>query len=197
MCSLYRVRPLNLSWCDHAAHGCPLSSSQVSLASVRCPRLANPKAKEEGSADDEPWAVESKEWTRSSVMGVDKLMMKIDYTRVIGESSRPFVSLYHKNHQNLAVKLVQAVCACSALGLTCGQGLASCIPHRDNDDRSADYADLLAGENQAKESGRCMFGSRQAPSHRVNNMSLNAQKGQAFLQSLQREQPVAASPDPH
>ena len=79
------------------------------MASIRSPRLVGARAKEEGSADDEPWAVEAKEFLRSAVIGADNLTMKLEYKRTIGENERPFVSLYNSKRQNIATKLLREV----------------------------------------------------------------------------------------
>jgi staphylococcal nuclease domain-containing protein 1 len=153
---------------------------QVSLASVRCPRLANARAKEEGTADDEPWGFEAKEYLRSAVIGQEKLSMRLDYKRAIGAegAERPFVSLYNSKRQNIAAKMIR-------------EGLASCQPHRENDERSADYAELQSCEADARNAHQRLHSSKPAPVHRFNDMSATAQKAHTFLGSLQRDKPAA------
>lgn len=144
----------------------------VSLASTNAPRMVGNRQRQEGQSDA-PWSVEAKEWLRSNVMGADKLMMRVEYKRMIGENERSFVSLYNSKNQNLAVKLITA-------------GLATCQNHRDNDERSQEFTQLVTSEADAKNAGRCMHSSKPAPEHRSNNMSDNAAKAQAALPSLQK-----------
>jgi len=145
----------------------------VSLASTNAPRMVGNRQRQEGQSDA-PYSVEAKEWLRSNVMNGDKLMMRVEYTRMIGENERAFVSLYNSKNQNLATKLIAA-------------GLATCQKHRDNDERSEEFTQLMNSEAEATNAKRMMHSGKPAPEHRGNNMSETPAKAQSFLPSLQKQ----------
>merc|ERR1711865_81363 len=145
----------------------------VSLASTNAPRMVGNRQRQEGQSDA-PYSVEAKEWLRSNVMNGDKLMMRVEYTRMIGENERAFVSLYNSKNQNLATKLIAA-------------GLATCQKHRDNDERSEEFTQLTNSEAEATLAKRMIHSGKSAPEHRGNNMSETPAKAQSFLPSLQKQ----------
>jgi staphylococcal nuclease domain-containing protein 1 len=172
--SLQPVQPIEVRSGDTVVVRTPGSTEpvMVSLASTNAPRMVGARQRQEGQSDA-PWSVEAKEWLRSNVMNADKLMMRVEYTRKIGDNDRPFVSLYNGKNQNLATKLISA-------------GLATCQNHRDGDERSQEFTQLVNSEAEAKSAGRCLHGNKPAPEHRGNNMSESAAKAQASLPSLQK-----------
>jgi len=67
------------------------------------------------------------------------------------------------------------------------KGLATCLRHRQDDDqRSASYDELLAAENRAQKNGKGLHSSKDAPVHRIADLSGDVSKSRQFLPFLQR-----------
>ncbi|KAI9533565.1 nuclease domain-containing protein [Dissostichus eleginoides] len=67
------------------------------------------------------------------------------------------------------------------------KGLATCIRYRQDDDqRSSHYDELLAAEARAIKNGKGLHSKKEAPIHRVADISGDTQKAKQFLPFLQR-----------
>jgi staphylococcal nuclease domain-containing protein 1 len=132
----------------------------VTLSSVRAPRLGNARRE----VAYEPWAWECREFLRSYVG--KKCMVSLEYKRTItsGEDDdRPDKVITHGTvlvgpdlNSNLALKLCEA-------------GLVSVIRHREDDDRSPHYDDLLTAEAVAQKAAKGLHCPHGQPSTRRFN----------------------------
>ena len=67
------------------------------------------------------------------------------------------------------------------------RGLAACVKHRGDEERSSRYDDLLAAERRAAVSKKGLQNpNKEAPTHHVNDIAGNAVKARQFLPFLQR-----------
>jgi staphylococcal nuclease domain-containing protein 1 len=148
---------------------------RISLASLRAPKLARRGSDEK----DAPFAIEAKEFMRKALVGRD-VRVKVDYSRPkqgTEPADRVYASVFLTTRKgdefNAAVPLLQ-------------EGLAEVMRHRNDEPRAEQYDELLAAEEQAKLAKKNIFGSKPAPVHRVNDLSLDASKAKAHFPFLQR-----------
>ena len=67
------------------------------------------------------------------------------------------------------------------------KGLATCLRHRQDDDqRSSAYDELLAAENRAQKNAKGLHSNKEAPVHRIADLSGDVSKSRQFLPFLQR-----------
>lgn len=155
------------------------SERRINLSSIRAPKMS--KARDE-NARHEPWAVEAKEFLVSRLIG-QTVSVNMDYARKIGEGANERTLYFatvkvptsdNSKHLNVAELLLM-------------RGLASCNRHRGDEERAADYDELIVAEKKGIDSKKGMHNkSREAPVHRKNDFSLNAHKAKTFLPFLQR-----------
>jgi staphylococcal nuclease domain-containing protein 1 len=163
---------------------------RVHLASVRAPRVGNERRGQKA----EPWAVEAKEFLRKRCVG-KPCRVKMEYARKIAAagdaqsgSSAPerllaFGTVLLANEQTG----VFDGAAVDAGELLLIRGLAACIKHRGEEERSSRYDDLLAAERRAVASKKGLQNpNKEAPTHHVNDIAGNAAKARQFLPFLQR-----------
>ena len=163
---------------------------RVHLASVRAPRVGNERRGQKA----EPWAVEAREFLRKRCVG-KPCRVKMEYARKIAAagdaqsgSSAPerllaFGTVLLANERTGAFDDA----AVDAGELLLIRGLAACIKHRGEEERSSRYDDLLAAERRAVASKKGLQNpNKEAPTHHVNDIAGNAAKARQFLPFLQR-----------
>lgn len=151
----------------------PSSQRRVNLASVRAPKLGNPKK----NIADEPWAQEAKERLVHLAIG-KKVKVAVEYERtsLVGTEEQTFThcSVELMNGMNLAEELVRA-------------GLVSVVRHRDDEDRAANYDQLLLAENQAKQAKVGLFSPKKPSIRRRVDFSETPAKAKTNLHFLKQK----------
>eukprot|EP01053_Blabericola_migrator_P001389 Blabericola_migrator_1__1388@NODE_1360_length_4722_cov_156_189903_g913_i0_p1_GENE_NODE_1360_length_4722_cov_156_189903_g913_i0NODE_1360_length_4722_cov_156_189903_g913_i0_p1_ORF_typecomplete_len954_score197_33SNase/PF00565_17/6_4e15SNase/PF00565_17/9_3e18SNase/PF00565_17/5_4e18SNase/PF00565_17/1_2e10SNase/PF00565_17/2_4e07TUDOR/PF00567_24/9_2e03TUDOR/PF00567_24/5_1e25SMN/PF06003_12/2_4e07LBR_tudor/PF09465_10/0_00058Tudor_3/PF18115_1/0_002tRNA_anti_2/PF13742_6/0_28_NODE_1360_length_4722_cov_156_1 len=152
------------------------------VASIRCPR-GRTRVREA-----EPYSFEALECAKELVAG-KKVTITIDYIRTPTPSTtgvepppasdslgRLYFCTVRAGDTTLNMELVK-------------KGLAKVQRHRVEEDRAAQYDDLLIAEKEAQESKTGMYSTREAPKHRINDLCgpTNVQKARAMEASLRRE----------
>ncbi len=164
--------------------GIAADERRVSLASLRAPRLGNPRRDEK----DAPWAFEAKEWLRKALVGRD-VHVSVDYTRasVPGEGAVAGGSL--PNRIFGTVTIYRKGEAVPAANIGCGlleAGLAEVQKHRADEDRSRDYDKLLEAEAAARTAKRGLHSGKEAPLHRNADLCSDPAKAKAQFPFLKR-----------
>ncbi|KNC55364.1 uncharacterized protein AMSG_11020 [Thecamonas trahens ATCC 50062] len=141
----------------------------IFLASVRAPRFRR-------SGKSEPFAYEARETLRKLTIGKNANVV-LEYVRqpapdAANQKPRTFATVT-VNGKNVAARLIK-------------DGLATCVRHRDDDERSHHYDALMAAEVAAKKAGRGQHSTTKkagAP-HIRGDASGDAAKGQIIVDSL-------------
>ena len=175
---------------------------KVHLASVRAPRVGN----ERRGQKPEPWAVEAKEFLRKRCVG-KPCRVKMEYARRIaagggaggdvaapGRATDTRPSAQETRLLEFGTVLLandggghDGAVPCDAGELLLIRGLAACVKHRGEEERSSRYDDLLAAERRAIASRKGLQNpNKEAPTHHVNDIAGNAAKAKQFLPFLQR-----------
>lgn len=136
------------------------------LASLQVPRMGRSRDQ------DEPWAWEAKEFLRSKLRG-KTVRVRHAYTRPAIKTSsgqelpeRDYYSVF-QGKADIAKQLVE-------------RGFAKVINHRDNEERSPSYGDLLLAEASAKKKSKGVHApSNKVPIHRVTDLSRRASSSTA------------------
>jgi staphylococcal nuclease domain-containing protein 1 len=145
---------------------------KVSLASVRAPRAGNEKTGKE----DEPYSAECKD--RLRVLTVGKLAkVNIHYEKEIpiGQNKtekRQFGTISVGKKDDVGEVLIS-------------EGLATTQRHRDDDEKSIRYDDLVAAESIAKAANKGVHSSAEYKKKSVNDLS-DPKKAKTYASSLQR-----------
>ena len=159
---------------------------RVHLASVRAPRVGN----ERRGVKAEPWAVEAKEFLRKRCVG-KPCRVKMEYARKSnpggdGENAQD-ARLMEFGTVLLANDGDPSGAASDAGELLLIRGLALCVKHRGEEERSSRYDDLCAAERRAVASKKGLQNpNKEAPTHHANDIAGNAGKAKQFLPFLQR-----------
>lgn len=144
---------------------------KISLASIRAPRVGNERV---GRAN-EPHSVECKDRLRILTVG-KPCKVEVHYEREIpyggNTETRQFGTLSTKNKSDIGEALIS-------------EGLATTQYHKDGEDTSPRYDDLLAAESTAKESKRGIYSKKEYKPPSINDIS-NPQKAKAYSGSLVR-----------
>jgi staphylococcal nuclease domain-containing protein 1 len=145
---------------------------KVSLASIRAPRAGN----ERTGKPDEPYATECKE--RLRVLAVGKAAkVTIHYEKEIpmgpnGSEKRQFGTVAVGKRADLGEVLIT-------------EGLANTQRHRDDDEKSARYDELVAAESIAKAAGKGLHSEKEFKKKTINDLS-DPKKAKTYAGSLQR-----------
>ncbi|KAL3792499.1 hypothetical protein HJC23_008421 [Cyclotella cryptica] len=145
---------------------------KVSLASIRAPRAGNEKL---GKAD-EPYAMECKD--RLRVLTVGKLAkVNIHYEKEIpiGQNKtekRQFGTISVAKKDDIGEILI-------------AEGLATTQRHRDDDEKSSRYDDLVAAESMAKAANKGVHSQVEYKKKTINDLS-DPKKAKTYASSLQR-----------
>ncbi|KAL7575761.1 hypothetical protein ACA910_003091 [Epithemia clementina (nom. ined.)] len=145
---------------------------KISLASIRAPRVGNERA----NRPDEPYSHECKERLRVLTIG-RPVKVEVHYEREIPvqpevTEKRAFGTVSVGKHPDLAE-------------LLCREGLATTQRHRDDDDRSPRYDDLILAENTAKESGKGLHSSNEYKRGAINDLT-DPRKAKSYSGALIR-----------
>mmetsp|Transcript_16079 Transcript_16079/g.18495 ORF Transcript_16079/g.18495 Transcript_16079/m.18495 type:complete len:984 (+) Transcript_16079:208-3159(+) len=143
---------------------------KVSMASVRSPRLGNEKT----GKVDEPYAAECKQRLINLTIG-KQCRVTIDYEREIplGDrtpETRQFGTIGIGKREDVGAQLVS-------------EGLAETQRHRDNDEKSSRYDELVAAEHRAKELKKNRHSDKEYTKTSINDLS-DPRKAQAYAGSL-------------
>ena len=131
---------------------------------IRVPRIGNLKG--EGL---EPWAIESRDLLKTRLIG-KKVGVAIEYERLQASPSQP---------ANTAKRIFATVKALSgkesqgqgknvALMLV-SEGVATCVRHRDGEERSSEYDSYLMAEAEAASKAKGMHSTQPPPANHAND----------------------------
>ena len=123
------------------------------------PRLGNIKG--DGL---EPWAIESRELLKTRLIG-KKVGVSVEYERIQSSPSQPtnVTKRIFATVKALTGKETQGQGKNVALMLVT-EGVATCVKHRDGEERSSEYDSYLMAEADAASKGKCIHGTQPAPS---------------------------------
>ena len=145
---------------------------KVSLASVRAPRAGN----ERTGKEDEPFAAECKDRLRVLTVGkVAKVNIHYEKEIPIGQNKsekRQFGTVSVAKKDDVGEVLIN-------------EGLATTQRHRDDDEKSIRYDDLVAAESIAKAANKGVHSSTEYKKKTVNDLS-DPKKAKTYASSLQR-----------
>jgi staphylococcal nuclease domain-containing protein 1 len=145
---------------------------KVSLASVRAPRAGNEKTGKE----DEPYATECKDRLRVLTVGkTAKVNIHYEKEIPIGQNKtekRQFGTISVGKRADIGEVLIT-------------EGLATTQRHRDDDEKSSRYDELVAAESIAKASNKGMHSSSEYKPKTVNDLS-DPKKAKTYASTLQR-----------
>lgn len=153
-----------------AAGGTPI---RISLSSTRCPK--------NNKEVTEPYSIESKEALRQLCIG--KLVkVTVEYTKdpppsMKGPATiRKFatVIVQGKQTKNVAIELMS-------------RGLVECVRHRDDDERSSQYAQLLEAEDYAKSNNKGKWSEKDVGASRMVDLTQDSKKARDFFPFLKRK----------
>ena len=159
--------------------GSDTAERRINLSSIRAPRFSHSR---DENAQHEPWAVESRDFLISRLIG-QTVEVSMDYTRKVGEGANERVM------QFATVKLAskKGGDALNVSEMLLIRGLATTIRHRGEEERASNYDELIVAEKKGIEGKKGVHSkNRDAPSHRHNDFSTNAHKAKTFLPFLQR-----------
>jgi len=150
---------------------------KVSLASVRAPRAGNERY---GKADD-PYAYECRERLRVLTVG-KQVTVNIHYEREIpmgsNSDNRQFGTIAVGKRPDVGEVLI-------------AEGLAVTQRHRDDEEKSPRYDELIAAESIAKANSKGVHSTNEYKKRTVNDLT-SPQKAKAYSGSLIRGGPVKA-----
>lgn len=123
---------------------------------------------------DIPYMFEAREFLRKKLIG-KKVHVLIDYVKPASDG--------YPERQCATVTIADINIAEALIS----KGLATALRHRQDDDqRSSRYDELLAAENRANKNGKGLHSTKEAPSHRIADLSGDVSKSRQFLPFLQR-----------
>jgi len=148
---------------------------KVSLASVRSPRVGNDRI----GRPDEPYAAECKDRLRILTIG-KPVKVAIHYERDIPmgstSSTRQFGTLSVGKREDVGQVLIS-------------EGYAMTQRHRDDDEKSPRYDELVAAESVAKEAKKGMHSDNEYKKKTVNDLT-EPRKAKSYSGSLMRSGPM-------
>mmetsp|Transcript_31827 Transcript_31827/g.38496 ORF Transcript_31827/g.38496 Transcript_31827/m.38496 type:complete len:905 (-) Transcript_31827:461-3175(-) len=160
---------------------------RICLSSIRAPRLGNPRREQKG----QPYAAEAKEFIRSRLIG--KLVnVSMEYSRKIPPPESAPAGTPEMTMDFGTVTFEGGVTGEDATAniaeMLVVRGLASCINHRGDEERSFHYDALLAAEARAQKAKKGIHSNKEPPSANINDLSLRDQaaRAKAFLPSFTR-----------
>lgn len=154
------------------------SARKIFLASIRPPRLdekgETEKKKGFRPIYDIPWMYEAREFLRKKLIG-KRVEVVVDYIQ-------PASPNYPE--KTCCTVTVGGVNVAEAL---VSKGLATVVRYRQDDDqRSSRYDELLAAEMKAQKTAAGVHSKKEAPTHRVADLSGDVAKSKQFMPFLQR-----------
>lgn len=176
------------------------AEARVALASIRAPRVGNPR--KEGDVG-QPHGKEAKEFLRTRLIGVGPVKVDIEYTRKVGGNKDAAVpgkteSASEERTMTYATITLKSGGAkedsngaqqggANVAEMAVMRGLATVINHRGDDERSSHYEALLTAQDRAKKGKKGVWSSKEQAPERINDMSsAGSQQSRSFLPFLQR-----------
>lgn len=151
---------------------------KIHFSSLRPPRLAQKEDEPPPSRNrplyDVPYMFEAREFMRKKLIG-KKVQVTVDYIKPAQDGyPQKTCCTVTREGINIAEALIS-------------KGLATCLRHRQDDDqRSSCYDDLLAAEARAVKNTKGVHSKKEAPIHRVADVSQDPAKAKQFFPFLQR-----------
>jgi len=156
------------------------TTKKIFLASIRPPRIVEEKGSEVERKKgfrplyDIPWMYEAREFLRKKLIG-KKAEVTVDYVQPASE------------------KFPEKTCCTVVFGginvaeALVSKGYATVVRYRQDDDqRSSRYDELLNAEMKATKTSKGVHDKKEAPTHRVADLSGDIAKSKQFLPFLQR-----------
>lgn len=157
----------------------------ITLSSIRAPKLGN--ARRQVPYEDFSW--DAREFVRKYVG--KKCLVKLEYKRVLPVTETTPEGMGEKTLLHATVKVSNSKKGTPNLNLAeqlCAAGLVNVIVHREEDDRSEYYDDLLTAEDAAKKSRKGLHAGAQPTARRFNDLTAQEpSRVSARLSSLQRQ----------
>ncbi|KAI3512755.1 hypothetical protein L1887_20074 [Cichorium endivia] len=184
---------------DSVPFGSPSAERRVNLSSIRCPKLGNPRRDEKPA----PYAREAREFLRTRLIG-RQVQVSMEYSRKVPTADglaaptgptdtrvMAFGSVFllsgkegEDNSQQPGVNIAELVIA---------RGFGTVIRHRDFEERSNHYENLLAAESRATSGRKGIHSSKDPPvMHVTDLLTASAKKAKDFLPFLQRNRKMSA-----
>ncbi|CAD7701107.1 unnamed protein product, partial [Ostreobium quekettii] len=162
---------------------------RVTLSSLRAPRMGTRDRKPDG------WAPEAKEFTRKLLIGKE-VSVNMEYTRKlqpqapVANPSQPVRDMMAFGNIMVKEKGEEVQVAEQVVK----NGLASVVRHRTDEERSSIYDKLLEAEEEAKKARKNLHSGKEAPMHRLNDVSLpqNSSRAKQYLPSFKRSGKMTA-----
>lgn len=196
---------------DALPFGSPAAERRVNLSSIRCPKLGNPRREEKPA----PYAREAREFLRTRLIG-RQVQVSMEYSRkvpvaegsaapagsadsrVMGFGSVFLLSEGKGSEDVNSTTATPAAAATQQPGLNVAEliiarGFGTVIRHRDFEERSNHYENLLAAESRATSGRKGIHSAKDPPSMHVTDLLAgSAKKAKDFLPFLQRNRRMTA-----
>lgn len=191
---------------DSLPFGSPAAERRVNLSSIRCPKLGNPRREEKPA----PYAREAREFLRTRLMG-RQVQVSMEYSRkvpVADGSAAPagpadsrvmgFGSVFLLTPGKETEEVSSTTPPAQQPGvnvaeLIIARGFGTVIRHRDFEERSNYYENLLAAETRATSGKKGIHSAKDPPSMHVTDLlTASAKKAKDFLPFLQRNRRMTA-----
>ncbi|XP_071709827.1 ribonuclease TUDOR 1-like [Rutidosis leptorrhynchoides] len=193
---------------DSLPFGSPAAERRVNLSSIRCPKLGNPRREEKPA----PYAREAREFLRTRLIG-RQVQVSMEYSRkvpvdgsaapagptdsrVMGFGSVFLLSQVKENEDVSATVPVTAGTqqpGVNVAELIIARGFGTVIRHRDFEERSYYYENLLAAEARATAGRKGIHSAKDPPSMHVTDLlATSAKNTKDFLPFLQRNRRMTA-----
>jgi staphylococcal nuclease domain-containing protein 1 len=196
---------------DALPFGSPAAERRVNLSSIRCPKLGNPRREEKPA----PYAREAREFLRTRLIG-RQVQVSMEYSRkvpvaegsaapagsadsrVMGFGSVFLLSEGKGSEDVNSTTATPPAAATQQPGLNVAEliiarGFGTVIRHRDFEERSNHYENLLAAETRATSGRKGIHSAKDPPSMHVTDLLAgSAKKAKDFLPFLQRNRRMTA-----
>ncbi|KAL8230450.1 hypothetical protein R6Q57_000228 [Mikania cordata] len=194
---------------DSLPFGSPAAERRVNLSSIRCPKLGNPRRDEKPA----PYAREAREFLRTRLIG-QQVQVSMEYSRKVplsDGSAAPganadsrvmgfgsvFLLSQGKEREDVSSATppttVSQQPGLNVAELIIARGFGTVIRHRDFEERSNYYENLLATESRATAGKKGIHSAKDPPSMHVTDLlTTSAKKAKDFLPFLQRNRRMAA-----
>ncbi|KAI3761468.1 hypothetical protein L1987_51885 [Smallanthus sonchifolius] len=193
---------------DSLPFGSPAAERRVNLSSIRCPKLGNPRREEKPA----PYAREAREFLRTRLIG-RQVQVSMEYSRKVplaDGSAAPagpadsrvmdfgsvFLLSQGKESEDSSATPPTSVTqqpGVNVAELIIARGFGTVIRHRDFEERSNYYENLLAAESRATTGRKGIHSAKDPPSMHVTDLlTTSAKKAKDFLPFLQRNRRMPA-----
>ncbi|XP_024969430.1 ribonuclease TUDOR 1-like [Cynara cardunculus var. scolymus] len=193
---------------DSLPFGSPAAERRVNLSSIRCPKLGNPRREEKPA----PYAREAREFLRTRLIG-RQVQVSMEYSRKVplaDGSAAPagpadsrvmgfgsvFLLSQGKESEDVSAAPPTAVTqqpGVNVAELVIARGFGTVIRHRDFEERSNYYENLLAAETRATAGKKGIHSAKDPPvMHIMDLLTASAKKAKDFLPFLQRNRRMTA-----